>query len=91
MVLDDINNALAKYGKKIGPDPSSGNRAVIGGIVANNATGAHSLMYGYIADHVEKIEAVLADGSIAEFTNDMPAESRHRKAMLFSCFRRKPM
>jgi anaerobic glycerol-3-phosphate dehydrogenase C subunit len=71
-VLDDINNALAKYGKKIGPDPSSGNRAVIGGIVANNATGAHSLSYGYIADHVEKIEAVLADGSMVEFTNDMP-------------------
>lgn len=75
VVLDDINNALAKYGKKIGPDPSSGNRAVIGGIVANNATGAHSLSYGYIADHVEKIEAVLADGSMIEFTNDMPASS----------------
>jgi anaerobic glycerol-3-phosphate dehydrogenase C subunit len=74
-VLDDINNALAKYGKKIGPDPSSGNRATIGGIVANNATGAHSLVYGYIADHVEKVEAVLADSSIVEFTNNMSTDT----------------
>ncbi len=74
-VLDDVNTALSKYGKKIGPDPSSGNRATIGGIVANNSTGAHSLVYGYIANHVEKIEAVLADGTVVEFTNDMPVET----------------
>ena len=51
VVLDDLNDHLAAYGRKIGPDPSSGNRAVIGGVVANNATGAHSLIYGYIAEH----------------------------------------
>ena len=71
VVLDEVNNHLAKFGKKIGPDPSSGNRAVIGGIVANNATGSRSLRYGYIAEYIEKIEAVLADGNIAEFTNDV--------------------
>lgn len=71
VVLDDLNNYLARFGKKIGPDPSSGNRAVIGGIVANNATGAHSLQYGYIAEYVESVEVVLADGSIAEFTNNV--------------------
>ena len=37
----------------IGPDPSSGNRAVSGGGVANNATGAHSLQYGDSAEGVE--------------------------------------
>ncbi len=71
VVLDDINAALAKYGRKIGPDPSSGNRAVIGGVVANNATGAHSLAYGYIADYVQEIDAVTYDGSMCVFTNDM--------------------
>ncbi len=70
VVLDDLNNCLAGYGRKIGPDPSSSNRATIGGIVANNSTGAHSLQYGHIADYVESIEAVLADGSIVEFKND---------------------
>jgi len=71
VVLDDLNDYLAQYGKRIGPDPSSGDRAVIGGIVANNATGAHWLRYGYIAEYVESAEMVLSDGSIAEFTNNV--------------------
>jgi anaerobic glycerol-3-phosphate dehydrogenase C subunit len=69
VVLDELNAYLAKMGRKIGPDPSTGNRAVIGGCVANNATGAHSLQFGYMGDYVEKIEAVLADGSIVEMVN----------------------
>ncbi|MFA5292654.1 MAG: anaerobic glycerol-3-phosphate dehydrogenase subunit C [Phycisphaerae bacterium] len=71
VVLDDLNKHLARYGKKIGPDPSSGNRAVIGGVVANNSTGAHSLSYGYIANFVEKIKAVMADGRTLEFVNNV--------------------
>lgn len=70
VVIDDVNKYLAKFGKKIGPDPSSANRAVVGGVVANNSTGAHSLSFGYIAEYVEKIKAVLADGTVAEFVND---------------------
>jgi len=74
VVLDDLNKCLAEYGRKIGPDPSSANRAVVGGCVANNSTGAHSLEYGFIADYVESIEAVLADGSVLEFKNDFDPE-----------------
>jgi FAD/FMN-containing dehydrogenase/Fe-S oxidoreductase len=70
VVLDDLNKCLAEYGRKIGPDPSSADRAVVGGCVANNSTGAHSLEYGHMADYVESVEAVLADGSIVEFEND---------------------
>jgi len=74
VVLDDLNNCLAEYGRKIGPDPSSSNRATISGCVANNATGAHSLEYGYIDDYVESIEGVLADGSVVEFKNGFDPE-----------------
>ncbi len=74
VVLDDLNDCLAGYGRKIGPDPSSSNRATVGGCVANNSTGAHYLEYGYICDHVESIEAVLADGSVVEFENDFDPE-----------------
>jgi FAD/FMN-containing dehydrogenase/Fe-S oxidoreductase len=80
VVLDDLNKHLSDYGRKIGPDPSSGNRATVGGSVANNATGAHSLEYGYIGDYVESIEAVLADGSVVEFKNDFdPAGEEDEK------------
>jgi FAD/FMN-containing dehydrogenase/Fe-S oxidoreductase len=74
VVLDDLNKYLAQFGRKIGPDPSSANRAVIGGCVANNSTGSHSLQYGYTSSYVEAIEAVLADGSIVEFTNNVEPE-----------------
>ena len=71
VVLDDLNRHLAKWGRKIGPDPSSGNRAVVGGVVANNATGAHSLQYGYISGHVTRLRTALADGAVCEFANGM--------------------
>ena len=81
VVLEDLNNCLAGYGRKIGPDPSSSNRATVGGIVANNSTGAHFLEYGYIDNYVESIEAVLADGSVVEFTNDFdPEQSTNDRA-----------
>ena len=70
VVLDTLNTHLARWGRKIGPDPSSGNRAVMGGVVANNATGAHSLQYGYIAEHVQSVNVVLTDGTCTEFVND---------------------
>lgn len=69
-VLDEVNDRLKSYNRKIGPDPSTGNRATIGGCVANNSTGAHSLKYGYIGDYIQSIEAVLADGTVAEFENN---------------------
>ncbi|MBL7215957.1 MAG: FAD-binding protein [Phycisphaerae bacterium] len=81
VVLDTLNVHLARWGRIIGPDPSSGNRAVMGGVVANNATGAHSLQYGYIAEYVQSVRCVLADGATAEFVNDTrPGDSAIAKA-----------
>ncbi len=82
VVLETLNAHLARWGRKIGPDPSSGNRAVLGGVVANNATGAHSLQYGYIADYVQSLHAVLADGKRAEFVNNTPAGDYDSSATL---------
>ncbi|MBL7152988.1 MAG: anaerobic glycerol-3-phosphate dehydrogenase subunit C [Phycisphaerae bacterium] len=80
LVLSDLNNHLEKYGRKIGPDPSSANRATVGGCVANNSTGAHWLEYGYMGEYVESIEAVLSDGAVVEFTNDVdPAEVEDKR------------
>jgi FAD/FMN-containing dehydrogenase/Fe-S oxidoreductase len=75
LVLDELNELLASQGRKIGPDPSSANRATIGGVVANNATGSHSLQYGYIAEYIERIQVVSSDGDLLELTNDMSLDS----------------
>ncbi len=69
VVLDDLNKQLALLGRKIGPDPSSSNRATVGGALANNATGAHSLLYGHLGRHVRSVEAVLADGRFVVLNN----------------------
>jgi FAD/FMN-containing dehydrogenase/Fe-S oxidoreductase len=74
VVLDDLNQYLAQCGRRIGPDPSSANRAVVGACVANNSTGSHSLQYGYMGHYVEAVEAVLANGDRVEFGNDCDPE-----------------
>ncbi|MCC6499919.1 MAG: FAD-binding protein [Anaerolineales bacterium] len=73
VVLSDLNNAAAKHGLMFGPDPASAERATMGGVIANNATGAHSIVYGMSADHILEADVILGDGSIAvwrEFTKD---------------------
>ena len=67
IVLDELNGHLSQFGLQFGPDPASSNRAAMGGIVSNNSTGAHSIMYGMTADHVEEVQAILHDGSIVQF------------------------
>lgn len=63
VVLDDLNDALQPYGLMVGPDPASSNRATLGGMVANNSTGTHSILYGNVVHHIRSVDVVLADGS----------------------------
>ncbi len=67
IVLQRLNDAMRLRGLMFGPDPATDNRAEIGGIVGNNSTGSHSILYGMAADHVISVEVVLADGSLATF------------------------
>ena len=65
LVLDALNRAAAPHGLHYPIDPSTRNRATIGGGVGNNSCGAHSLLYGKTLDQVLALEVVLADGSRA--------------------------
>lgn len=67
VVLDVLNEQLRPHGLQFGPDPASSNRAAMGGIVANNSTGSHSIVYGMTADHLLQTRVFLSDGSQAEF------------------------
>ena len=64
VVLTDLLAAAKPYGLAFGADPSSGSRATLGGMIANNACGAHSVAWGTTADNVLSLDLVLADGSL---------------------------
>ena len=72
VVLEDLNREAARHGLAFGPDPASANRACMGGIVANNATGARSVAYGMAAEHLRAAEVVLSDGARAAFHERHP-------------------
>ena len=61
-----LTQALAGAGYHFAPDPSSQGASTIGGNVATNAGGPHTLKYGVTVNHVLGLEAVLADGSILQ-------------------------
>lgn len=67
VVQDDLNRRLAPFEYRLGPDTSTGNRATIGGMLANNAAGARSLHFGRMVDHVLSTELILANGEILQF------------------------
>ncbi len=67
LTLDRLNAALHPHGWMVGPDPSSGNRATLGGMVATNATGTHSILYGNVVDHIHRLRVLLAGGVEASF------------------------
>jgi FAD/FMN-containing dehydrogenase/Fe-S oxidoreductase len=67
VVLDELNMAVAPFGLFFGPETSTANRCMIGGMVGNNACGAHSIIYGSTRDHVISLKTILRDGSDAEF------------------------
>src|SRR5262245_4634357 len=63
-VLDDLNDQVKPLGLQFAPDISTSNRATVGGMIANNASGTRSLFYGKTIDHVQELKVVLSDGSI---------------------------
>ena len=67
MVLSTLNAKLKKHGLMFAPDPSSGDRATIGGVVANNSAGAHSILYGMTKDHIRSAQTILSDGTPLSF------------------------
>lgn len=67
VVQDRLNEVLSPSGYRLGPDTSTGNRATLGGMVANNSAGARSLIYGCMVDHVQELELVLAGGEVLSF------------------------
>ncbi|MCG6189762.1 FAD-binding and (Fe-S)-binding domain-containing protein [Maribellus maritimus] len=67
VVLAELNLVLSKYGMQFGPETSTANRCVIGGMLGNNSCGLHSLVYGSVREHILEVDAILSDGSETTF------------------------
>jgi FAD/FMN-containing dehydrogenase/Fe-S oxidoreductase len=67
VVLERLNASLRRHKLFYPVDVSTGDRATIGGMTANNSCGARSLRYGNMVHNVRAIDAILADGTAARF------------------------
>tara|TARA_B110001469_G_scaffold47974_1_gene46954 strand:+ start:9604 stop:12504 length:2901 start_codon:yes stop_codon:yes gene_type:complete len=67
IVRDSLNVYLKPFGLFFGPNTSTSNRCMMGGMVGNNSSGSTSIKYGVTRDKVLAIEAILSDGSEAIF------------------------
>ncbi len=67
VVRDELNQFLKPYGLYFGPETSTANRAMIGGMVGNNSCGSNSVVYRATREHTLSVKVLLADGSEAEF------------------------
>src|SRR5260370_11329543 len=81
-VLDDLNAEAKRFGLHFPHDISTSNRATLGGMIANNSSGARSVIYGKTIDHVLELKVILSDGSVVRLGSlneaDLEAKSRQQ-------------
>ena len=79
LICDELNAALAPRGLYFPPDPSSAGYCSLGGMIANNSAGSHSVKYGTTIDYVEELKVILPGGATAHlrpYELDGPAWER---------------
>jgi FAD/FMN-containing dehydrogenase/Fe-S oxidoreductase len=67
VIRDELNIFLKPHGLFFGPETSTANRAMIGGMVGNNSCGSNSVVYRSTREHLLEVKALLSDGSEVEF------------------------
>jgi FAD/FMN-containing dehydrogenase/Fe-S oxidoreductase len=81
VVRDELNLFLKPHGLYFGPETSTANRAMIGGMVGNNSCGSNSVVYRSTREHVLEVKAILSDGSETVFKT-LDSEDFHQKCEL---------
>ena len=74
VIRDELNQYLKPFGLFFGPNTSTSNRCMLGGMVGNNSSGTTSIRYGVTRDKVVSLKALLSDGSKVEFRDLTPEE-----------------
>jgi FAD/FMN-containing dehydrogenase/Fe-S oxidoreductase len=72
VVRDELNFFLKQNGLFFGPETSTANRAMMGGMVGNNSCGSNSIVYGSTRNHLMEVKGFLSDGSFVEFKSLSP-------------------
>lgn len=72
VVLDQLNEFLKPHGLIFGPDVATSSRATLGGMIANNSSGARAPFYGTTLEHVAGLEIVMSGGERAVLSADSP-------------------
>ena len=67
VIRDELNMFLKPHGLFFGPETSTANRAMMGGMVGNNSCGSNSVVYRSTREHLLEVKTILSDGSDAEF------------------------
>jgi FAD/FMN-containing dehydrogenase/Fe-S oxidoreductase len=67
VIRDELNDFLKPFGLFFGPNTSTSNRCMVGGMVGNNSSGTTSIQYGVTRDKVLKINTLLSDGEEVSF------------------------
>ncbi|MCG8372950.1 MAG: FAD-binding oxidoreductase, partial [Balneolales bacterium] len=67
VIRDSLNRQASQFGLLFGPDTSTTNRCMIGGMIGNNSSGSFSIKYKTTREHVLKMDVVLSDGSEVTF------------------------
>ena len=81
VIRDELNLFLQPHGLFFGPETSTANRAMIGGMVGNNSCGSNSVVYRSTREHLLEVTAFLSDGSEAVF-NSISTDDFHQKCEL---------
>jgi hypothetical protein len=79
IVRDELNVFLKPFGLFFGPNTSTSNRCMIGGMVGNNSSGSTSIKYGVTRDKVLQIDTILSDGTKAIFNEISSADFNQKK------------
>jgi FAD/FMN-containing dehydrogenase/Fe-S oxidoreductase len=78
VVLDQLNDFLHPHKLCFGPDVATSSRATLGGMIANDSSGAHAPVYGTTADHISVLEILTSDGRVAKVGSGHDALPRQR-------------
>lgn len=81
IIRDDLNKQIEASGLFFGPETSTANRALLGGMLGNNSCGLHSIVWGSVRDHLIETRAILSDGSEIH-THPLTNEEFYKKTAL---------